>query len=89
AENPGNWEENSVINLVHLLTPGSLTLTFECGTSDFFYQVNRQLHEKLLGRNIPHDYTERPGVHDWNYWANSIMYQCLFFHRFFEQNEQK
>jgi S-formylglutathione hydrolase FrmB len=89
AENPENWEKNSVINLVYLLTPGSLKLAFECGTGDFFYQVNRQLHEKLLERNIPHDYTERPGVHDWNYWGNSIRYQSLFFYDFFEQRKKE
>jgi S-formylglutathione hydrolase FrmB len=85
AENPENWEKNSVINLVYVLTPGSLQLTFECGTGDFFYQVNCNLHEKLLERNIPHDYTARPGVHNWEYWSNAIAYQSLFFHRFFTQ----
>lgn len=87
AEHPDNWEKNSVINLVYLLTPGSLSLTFECGTGDFFYQVNCNLHEKLLERNIPHDFTVRPGVHNWEYWANSIAYQALFFHHFFIQKK--
>jgi len=83
AQNTGNWEENTVINQVHLLTPNSLAITIDCGTEDFFYKVNEQLHQKLLDRNIPHDYTTRPGAHNWNYWSNAIHYQLLFMSRFF------
>ncbi|MEO6894819.1 MAG: alpha/beta hydrolase family protein, partial [Ginsengibacter sp.] len=36
-DHPENWEKNTDINLVYLLTPGSLAITFDCGTSDFFY----------------------------------------------------
>jgi S-formylglutathione hydrolase FrmB len=83
AENPDNWEKNTVVNLVHLLTPKSLTLLIDCGSEDFFYKVNCQLHEKLLDRNIPHDFIIRPGVHNWVYWNNSIQYQMLFMHNYF------
>lgn len=89
ATNKANWEENSVINLVYKLTPNSLQITFDCGTSDFFYGVNCRLHEKLLERNIPHDFTVRPGSHNWEYWENSIAYQSVFFHHFFEKAKQK
>ncbi|MEO8721045.1 MAG: alpha/beta hydrolase family protein [Ginsengibacter sp.] len=84
-EHPENWEKNTDINLVYLLTPGSLAITFDCGTDDFFYGVNIKLHEKLMERNIPHDFTVRPGVHNWAYWANSIQYQMLFFYNYFHQ----
>ena len=83
SEYPERWEANSVINLVYLLTPNSLAITFDCGSSDFFYQVNKNLHDELLERNIPHDFTVRPGGHTWEYWGNSIKYQMLFFHNFF------
>jgi S-formylglutathione hydrolase FrmB len=85
AEHPENWEKNTVINLVHLLTPDSPALIIDCGTDDFFYKVNCQLHEKLLYDNIPHDFIARPGGHEWIYWKNSIQYQLLFFHRYFER----
>jgi S-formylglutathione hydrolase FrmB len=84
ASHPENWEKNSVINLVHLLTPNSLKLIIDCGTEDFFYKVNCNLHEKLLERYIPHDFITRPGAHNWPYWINSINYQLLFMHRYFE-----
>ena len=89
ATNKANWEENSVINLVYKLTPNSLQITFDCGVSDFFYGVNCCLHEKLLERNIPHDFTVRPGSHNWEYWKNSIAYQSVFFHHFFEKSKQE
>jgi len=85
SEHPDRWEANSVINLTYLLTPDALAITFDCGSSDFFYQVNKNLHDKLLELNIPHDFTVRPGGHSWEYWTNSINYQALFFSRFFNR----
>jgi S-formylglutathione hydrolase FrmB len=60
-----------------------LALIIDCGSEDFFYKVNCQLHEKLLDRNIPHDFISRPGVHNWDFWNNSIQYQMLFMSKFF------
>jgi len=86
AENKANWEENTVINLVHLLDGRNLKLIFDCGVDDFFYDDNRRMHEKLLERNIPHEYTERPGAHNWEYWTNAVKYHLLFFYDFFESS---
>lgn len=83
AEQPERWEKNTVINLLHLLTPNSLALIIDCGTEDFFYEVNEKLHEQLLYRNIPHDYLTRPGGHNWPYWYNAIQYQLLFMNNYF------
>lgn len=85
ADHSDNWEQNTVINLVHLLTPGMLALFIDCGTEDFFFDVNQALHKKLNECRIPHDYMTRPGAHDWNYWTVSVQYQMLFFNRFFTQ----
>lgn len=81
--NPENWEQHSVINLVGLLKPESLQICFDCGVDDFFYEVNCNLHRKLLEAGIPHDFTSRPGAHTWEYWQNSINYHLLFFTRGF------
>jgi S-formylglutathione hydrolase FrmB len=83
AEQPDNWEKHTVINMLHLLTANSLALLIDCGTEDFFYRVNVNLHEKLRERNIPHDFISRPGAHNWNYWANAVQYQLLFMNNFF------
>lgn len=83
AQAQERWERNTVINMLHLLTPGSLSLIIDCGTEDFFYDVNQNLHQQLLYRNIKHDYIVRPGAHNWEYWTNAVQYQLLFMHRFF------
>jgi len=85
---PDRWAAYSVVNMVDLLKPNSLAITFDCGSSDFFYQVNKNLHDKLLAANIPHDFTVRPGGHTWEYWGNSINYQMLFFSRFFDKGHE-
>jgi S-formylglutathione hydrolase FrmB len=85
SENKENWELNSVINLVYLLNGKDLQLIFDCGIDDFFHDANKRMHEKLLERNIPHDYIERSGKHNNEYWANSIKYQLLFFNDFFRK----
>ena len=77
------WEENTVINMVYLLKGDHLKIIFDCGVDDFFYDANRRLHAKLMERNVPHDYIERPGAHNWEYWANSIKYQLVFFTDYF------
>jgi len=76
--------DNTVIHAAgELLHNGDLALIFDCGTSDFFLTVNRNLHQLLLDKKIDHDYTERPGGHNGQYWKNSIDYQVLFFWKYF------
>ncbi len=86
ADNRQVWEEHSVINQINKIRAGKLSIIIDCGTGDFFYGVNKALHEKLNYMNIPHDYIERPGAHNAPYWNNAIEYQVLYFSRFFEKN---
>jgi len=83
AQNPDNWEKNTVINLLYLLNGKNLVLLFDCGTNDFFCDANRRLHQMMLERNIPHTYIERPGSHELDYWKVTIKYQLFFFNDFF------
>ncbi|HHU26110.1 MAG TPA: esterase family protein [Bacteroidales bacterium] len=87
SEYPERWDEYTVMGQLHRLTPGALKIIIDCGTGDFFYEVNERLHKELLYRNIPHDYISRPGVHNWDYWSNAIRYQALFFHEFFSSRK--
>jgi len=89
ADQPEVWEKQTVFNMVHLLIPGSLKIAIDCGLDDFFYSVNQSLHKKLDYYNIPHDYTIRPGKHNWEYWRNSVKYQLLFFYEYFQENKTK
>jgi len=87
--NKAEWDNRSVINMVEDLKNNELNLIIDCGVSDFFYQINASLHRRLMALNIDHDYTERPGGHNWDYWTNSVQYQFLFFDRCFEQAKKK
>ena len=86
ATNPDNWEKYTVTNQLHLLTPNSLAIIFDCGTEDFFYKVNTELHDKMVERNITHDFIVRPGAHNWQYWSNAVNYELLYFNIFFKKN---
>ena len=85
SEIPGNWEKNTVVNMLYLIKPKSLALIIDCGIDDFFYRVNEHLHESLLSRNIAHDFISRPGAHNWEYWSNAINYQMIFMSNYFKK----
>ena len=84
AEHKENWEQHTLINMLHLLKKNNLKLIFDCGVNDFFYDGNKRMHAKLVERNISHDYIERAGGHELTYWQNSLKYQFLFFSEFFK-----
>lgn len=86
---PENWQKYTVINVVDQLKPGELNLIIDCGIGDFFLPVNRELHKKLLGMKIEHDYTERPGAHNSKYWGSAVDYQLLFFKKSFDKAKAK
>jgi len=85
ATNADNWERNTVINVADSLRNGELRLLIECGINDFFIDVNRALHQKLMQQKIDHDYAERPGAHTWTYWGDNIENHLLFFQKGFAQ----
>lgn len=78
-----NWYNLSVINLIEKYTATDLKIIFDCGDEDIFIGGNRRLHQKMKLLKIPHEYTERPGKHNWDYWRNSISFQLLYFQHFF------
>lgn len=89
AEFPENWNKNTVTNMLDLVKDNNLKLIIDCGVDDFFMEVNRELHAKMLALKINHDYIERPGKHDLKYWENSLKFQLLFFHNFFTEKINK
>ncbi|MBG6236080.1 S-formylglutathione hydrolase FrmB [Pedobacter sp. CAN_A7] len=84
ALNADSWKENSVMEMIPLLSTHQLALIIDCGEDDFFYPVNLKFHEQLKYNNIAHDFISRPGNHDWKYWTNAISYQFLYFNNFFQ-----
>jgi S-formylglutathione hydrolase FrmB len=84
-----NWKQYSVVNMVEHYPKDSLAIIVDCGVEDFFYDINKELHQKMVRLKIPHDYIERPGKHNWDYWANAVKYQLLFFRNYFEKARKK
>lgn len=77
------WNDHTVMTQLDKIKNGNLAIIIDCGTDDFFFDVNNKLHEELLKRKISHDYIVRSGAHNRSYWNNSIEYQWLFFNNFF------
>jgi S-formylglutathione hydrolase FrmB len=85
-QNPEIWNNHTVITQLYKIVPNTLSIIFDCGKDDFFYQVNENLHNEMLQKNIIHDYIVRPGGHTQQYWNNAIDYQMQFFSKFFNKN---
>ena len=84
-----NWKKYSVLNVVETKPVDSLALMIDEGVNDDFIEGNRRLHQKLLSLKIPHEYIERPGKHNWDYWRYAVHFQLLFFKKFFDSNTIK
>ena len=86
-EHPERWNAHTVIEQVDSLKNGELALIFDCGYEDFFYQVNLNLHDKLLKLGVGHDFQVRPGAHNAAYWSVSLPSQLVFFERYFRTHD--
>lgn len=76
---PELWRTHTVTYLAESLEPGTLGIIFDCGTDDFFFEVNNHLHSLLTERGIEHTYLTSPGAHNGAYWSRSILPQLRFF----------
>lgn len=86
AANKDTWDKHSAINQIDRIQNGDIAITIDCGEADFFLEVNKEFHQRLLGRGIDHDFTTRPGGHTSEYWNNSLDYHMLFFKKVFNKN---
>jgi S-formylglutathione hydrolase FrmB len=77
---------NSIVNMVDAIKKNGLPIMIDCGVDDFLIEINRELHRRLVYNNTPHDYTERPGGHTWEYWQNALPYHVVFFHNILKNN---
>ncbi|MEA5427806.1 MULTISPECIES: alpha/beta hydrolase [Arcicella] len=80
------YVKNSIVNMAETIKKNGMPVIIDCGVDDFLIEVNRELHRRLLYNNTPHDYTERPGAHTWEYWQNSLPYHLLFFNKVLKNN---
>ncbi|HEX2606813.1 MAG TPA: alpha/beta hydrolase family protein [Flavisolibacter sp.] len=89
AANRQLYHDLSIMKEMEHYPKDSLAIIIDCGTQDRIIGMSRAAHEKMLKLKIPHDYIERPGTHDWDYWRNAIEYQLLFFRKYFDKGSHK
>ncbi len=82
------YKDFSVLNIIEKKPKDSLAIIIDCGIQDFVYAMSKATHEKMTKLKIAHDYIERPGKHDWYYWANAVGYQLMFFKNYFDKAEK-
>jgi len=83
---PNRWYDHSVVNMVDLIQDGFMPILIDCGYDDFFIDINRTLHNRLIEKNVPHTYIEKPGGHSWVYWVKSLDEHLSFFNAAFKKN---
>lgn len=72
-------EERSALGWL-LQNRGTLPpIRFDCGRDDLLIEENRELHRELTAANIPHDYDEFEGEHNWDYWTVHLRDTLKFF----------
>lgn len=68
--------DNDIYKMVRENTPEKTkNLPFmyvDCGTEDFLISFNKDFANILLEKKVPHEFRERPGIHDWKFWDSSI-----------------
>lgn len=79
-----NWKDYSDIYVIDRFRNTDQTMLIDCGMDDFYFEANKTFHEKLVKYHIKHDFTIRPGNHNWEYWSNAIEYHLLFFRKYFD-----
>lgn len=47
---------------------GQPAIAFDCGTDDFVFDANRDLHRHMEAIGLEHHYAEHKGGHTWEYW---------------------
>jgi S-formylglutathione hydrolase FrmB len=87
--NKSFYDNYSVINVIEKKPLQPVSIIIDCGVDDFFIEDNRRTHAKMLALGIKHDYIERPGKHEWNYWINALPYQLMYFRQFFKTTQRK
>jgi S-formylglutathione hydrolase FrmB len=78
-KNRTRWEQSSCLYLLNQHAFKNQKLYIDCGTEDFFLEVNRTFHKKLEELRILHRYVESKGDHSIPYWRSAYEKQILFF----------
>ena len=71
-----NGNEPSVREIINNKTEQELAdlpvYGMDIGTEDFLYSNNVSFSQFLTSKSIPHEFQDRPGSHDWDFWMSSL-----------------
>jgi S-formylglutathione hydrolase FrmB len=81
------FSEFTAVGLVDRMKENGIALIIDCGIDDFLIKTNRQIHQLLLENGTPHEYTERPGAHTWEYWTEALPFHMLFIDNVFKKHK--
>lgn len=71
--------DNDPFALIDQTDHGKLpALRIDCGVEDFLIEDNRAFHKHLEAAQIPHEYEEFPGGHNWAYWDEHVRAAIAF-----------
>ncbi|MEX2592593.1 MAG: alpha/beta hydrolase-fold protein [Anditalea sp.] len=73
--------DEHVLGTFHQYRGNLPPVRFDCGTSDLLIEYNRTLHRQMQQQDIPHEYEEYPGGHQWSYWEKHISKSLRFFNK--------
>ena len=82
------YPDFNLITMTEQIKAAKLALIIDCGVDDFLIEPNREMHRLLTANGTPHDYTERPGKHEWSYWENALPYHMMFFQKVLQAKKQ-
>lgn len=67
---------NDIFAIIRSLTPEKTKaipfIYLDCGTEDFLFANNREFVSLLVEKQVPHEYRQLPGAHDWKYWDRQV-----------------
>jgi S-formylglutathione hydrolase FrmB len=75
----------TAVGLIDRINANGIPLIIDCGTADFLIATNRQMHQLLLANKTPHEYTERPGAHTWQYWTEALPVHMHFINKYLKR----
>lgn len=81
-----NFNPFTAVSYVNQMKENGIALIIDCGVDDFLIATNRQMHQLLLENETPHDYTERPGAHTWEYWTEALPFHLLYIDKYLKRN---
>ncbi len=83
------WKSHTVMSILPDIKPRQVNIIFDCGTEDFFFDVNNELDKQLNLRGIDHVYLTSSGAHNGDYWSRSIIPQLDFFKSKFDNRHHR